>query len=304
MQKQEKSKNKSESKSKSKKKSKSKSKGKRKSKNKSKNKSKSKSKSKNKCKSNSKRKNKSESKSKGKARAKTKAREKQKQKRKQKQGQEQKKSKRKRKSKSRSNRKSKSKSKSKNKTKSYSKNESKTNSKSKNKGKRKSKGKIKSKNKSKSKSFVPQAEICRDKDGSLLTDNREMIERWMQRFNEHLNGEENVGTDDQGNGGFDYVSTVEDGNEPTPTLREVNDAIQHLKNNKAAGKDGIAAKLIKLGPERLATCLHRIFDAGTRNKNTRSRNQDLGSILEEEIRIPDAGYLNQDNGSSILESLS
>ncbi|XP_058816401.1 uncharacterized protein LOC131679682 [Topomyia yanbarensis] len=41
------------------------------------------------------------------------------------------------------------------------------------------------------KGFVPQAEICRDKDGSLLTDNREVIDRWKQHFDEHLNGEEN-----------------------------------------------------------------------------------------------------------------
>ncbi|XP_065079961.1 uncharacterized protein LOC135702848 [Ochlerotatus camptorhynchus] len=47
--------------------------------------------------------------------------------------------------------------------------------------------------------------------------------------------------------------------DPTPTLREVKDAIQQLKNNKAAGKDGIAAKLIKMGPENSATCLHRII---------------------------------------------
>ncbi|XP_058817605.1 uncharacterized protein LOC131680905 [Topomyia yanbarensis] len=76
------------------------------------------------------------------------------------------------------------------------------------------------------KGFVPQTEICRDKDGSLLTDNRAVIGRWEQHFDEHLNGAENVGTDDQGNGGFDYVSVVEDGKEPTPTLREVKDAIQ------------------------------------------------------------------------------
>ena len=36
--------------------------------------------------------------------------------------------------------------------------------------------------------FVPRAEICRDKDGGLLTDGREVIERWKQHFGEHLNG--------------------------------------------------------------------------------------------------------------------
>ncbi|XP_062716068.1 uncharacterized protein LOC134291831 [Aedes albopictus] len=108
------------------------------------------------------------------------------------------------------------------------------------------------------KGYVPQAEICRDKEGSLLTDKREVIERWKQHFDEHLNGEENVGTEDQGSGGNDYVGAAEDGNEPTPTLREVKDAIHQLKNNKAAGKDGIAAELIKMGPEKLATCLHQL----------------------------------------------
>ncbi|XP_062707776.1 uncharacterized protein LOC134288081 [Aedes albopictus] len=77
-------------------------------------------------------------------------------------------------------------------------------------------------------------------------------------IDEHLNGEENVGTEDQGSGGNDYVGAAEDGNEPTPTLREVKDAIHQLKNNKAAGKDGIAAELIKMGPEKLATCLHQL----------------------------------------------
>ncbi|XP_065080620.1 uncharacterized protein LOC135703351 [Ochlerotatus camptorhynchus] len=107
--------------------------------------------------------------------------------------------------------------------------------------------------------FVPRAEMCKDKDGSLLTDGREVIERWKQHFDAHLNGEENVGTGDQCNGGNDYVSAAEDRTDPTPTLREVKDSIQQLKNNKAAGKDGVAAKLIKMGPEKLATCLHRMI---------------------------------------------
>lgn len=107
--------------------------------------------------------------------------------------------------------------------------------------------------------FVLRAEICRDKDGSLLTDGREVIERWKQHFDQHLNGVENVGTEAHGNGGNDDASAAEDGNEPTPTLREVKDAIRQLKTNKAAGKDGIAAELIKMDPEKLAICLHRLI---------------------------------------------
>ncbi|XP_065094358.1 uncharacterized protein LOC135714872 [Ochlerotatus camptorhynchus] len=74
--------------------------------------------------------------------------------------------------------------------------------------------------------FVPRAEMCKNKDGSLLTNEREVIERWKQHFDAHLNGEENVSTGDQRNGGNDYVSAEEDGTDPTPMLSEVKDAIQ------------------------------------------------------------------------------
>ncbi|XP_058456434.1 uncharacterized protein LOC131433845 [Malaya genurostris] len=100
---------------------------------------------------------------------------------------------------------------------------------------------------------VPRAEMYRDKDGSLLTDGREVIKRWKQHFDEHLNGAENVGMGVQDDGGNDYVSAAGDGNDPAPTLREVKDTMHQLKTNKASCKDGIAAELIKMGPEKLAT---------------------------------------------------
>ncbi|KRG00484.1 uncharacterized protein Dwil_GK27899, partial [Drosophila willistoni] len=109
------------------------------------------------------------------------------------------------------------------------------------------------------KGFVPRAEMCRDKDGSILTDGREVIERWKQHYDEHLNGAENTGTEGQDSEGDGYVSTADSGNQPAPTMGEVKDAIQQLKNNKAAGKDGIGAELIKMGPDRLAAYLHRLI---------------------------------------------
>ncbi|XP_058448806.1 uncharacterized protein LOC131428778 [Malaya genurostris] len=106
---------------------------------------------------------------------------------------------------------------------------------------------------------VPRAEMCRNKDGSLLMDGREVIKRSKQHFDEHLNGAENVDMGVQDNRGNDYVSAAEDGNDPAPTPREVKDAVHQLKTNKAAGEDVIAAELIKMGPEKLATCLHRLI---------------------------------------------
>ncbi|XP_058453484.1 craniofacial development protein 2-like [Malaya genurostris] len=35
--------------------------------------------------------------------------------------------------------------------------------------------------------FMPRAEMCRDKEGGILTDERELIERWRQHYDEHLN---------------------------------------------------------------------------------------------------------------------
>lgn len=45
--------------------------------------------------------------------------------------------------------------------------------------------------------FVPRAEMCRDKDGSILTDDREVTERWKQHFDEHLNGVQEEDQDPQ-----------------------------------------------------------------------------------------------------------
>ncbi|XP_055586813.1 uncharacterized protein LOC129739401 [Uranotaenia lowii] len=106
------------------------------------------------------------------------------------------------------------------------------------------------------KGFVLQAEMCRDKDGGILTDNREMIKRWNQHFDEHLNGA-HAGDQD---GGGRYIAGVDnDAEEPLPTMSEVKEAIRQLNSNKSAGKDGIAAELIKMGPDKFSDFLHRLM---------------------------------------------
>ena len=104
--------------------------------------------------------------------------------------------------------------------------------------------------------FVPRAEMCRDKNGGILTDDREVIERWKQHYDEHLNG---VQAGDHNRSGEDVVGATNDEDVPPPTISEVKDAIRQLKNNKAAGKDGIGAELIKMGPDKLASSLHRLI---------------------------------------------
>ena len=89
--------------------------------------------------------------------------------------------------------------------------------------------------------FVPQADMCRGVDGSLLMDEQEVINRWKQHFNEHLNGaraEEQV-EDNHYNGERNNEAV------PAPTMNEVKEAIKQLKNNKVAGTDGLAPELFK-----------------------------------------------------------
>ena len=86
----------------------------------------------------------------------------------------------------------------------------------------------------------------KSKDGRDLTSDKEQAERWVEHFCEVLN--QSTPTDL-----FDFSS------EPAPiqlditegeiTQQDVRKAINKLKNNKAAGLDGIAAELLKHGKE-------------------------------------------------------
>ena len=61
--------------------------------------------------------------------------------------------------------------------------------------------------------FVPRAEMCRDEEGGILTDEREVIERWRQHYNEHQNGAQ---ADNRASDGGDYVGASADGDVPVP----------------------------------------------------------------------------------------
>ena len=79
--------------------------------------------------------------------------------------------------------------------------------------------------------------MYRDKNGVILTDEREVIDRWKQHFDEHLNGAD-AEAEEQNDRRDDFIDTADEGEEPAPTIREVKDAIRKLKNNKAAVVDG------------------------------------------------------------------
>lgn len=75
---------------------------------------------------------------------------------------------------------------------------------------------------------------------------------WFNGGSNTSSGVKNVGSGDQDNEANDYVSAAEDRNDSTTTQMEVKNAIDYLKLNKAAGKNGLAAEFIESGLEKLA----------------------------------------------------
>jgi hypothetical protein len=102
----------------------------------------------------------------------------------------------------------------------------------------------------------PQIDMCRDANGMLLTNDNEVIERWKQYFDRHLNGEEAIRE-----GTVGYLGPVApDSQLPAPDLHKIKREIRRLKNNKACGRDGLPVELFKHGGEPLAKALHWVIE--------------------------------------------
>lgn len=106
------------------------------------------------------------------------------------------------------------------------------------------------------KGYVPQADMCRDLSGSLLTNECDVIERWKQFFDQHLNGDM---TGNEGETVIDLGARAADERLPTPNLEEVEEEVGRLKRNKAAGVDQLPSELLKHGGDALARALHWVI---------------------------------------------
>jgi hypothetical protein len=97
--------------------------------------------------------------------------------------------------------------------------------------------------------------MCRAKNGELLTNKNQVLERWREPFKEHLNE------------GIDF-----------PSREEIEGALKYLKNNKAAGADSIAAQLFKNGGPNLVDALHEVIQQAwtSENKNTERPSEQEG----------------------------
>ncbi|XP_076041920.1 uncharacterized protein LOC143025796 [Oratosquilla oratoria] len=90
----------------------------------------------------------------------------------------------------------------------------------------------------------------------LIIDKKEILDRWAEHYQHHLN----MGnpTDPTAFGTLPDIPSLPE-LDNMPTRREVHKLVTSLKNNKAAGPDGIPAEILKYGGRAITDCPHNIF---------------------------------------------
>ncbi|XP_058127717.1 uncharacterized protein LOC131291223 [Anopheles ziemanni] len=105
-------------------------------------------------------------------------------------------------------------------------------------------------------SSEPAIDMCRDREGGLLTSSGEVVERWRQHFEEHLNG---VNLNRSMDAEVPLGAPGHDDDYPVPSLYEVVQVMRKLKSNRAAGDDQLSGELFQHGGESLARVLHLVI---------------------------------------------
>ena len=99
--------------------------------------------------------------------------------------------------------------------------------------------------------FNPKLNICKDKNGEVLTENGKVMERWREYFNDiFTRNAEQIEP-------IIYYTVEPEIKEPT--YEEVTYVIMCLKNHKAAGSDGITAELLSNGGDALFHRIHQLI---------------------------------------------
>jgi hypothetical protein len=102
--------------------------------------------------------------------------------------------------------------------------------------------------------FEPQVAMCRTKNGELFTNKHQVLARWKEHFEEHLNkgseSEQPTRPVDLRDDGVDI---------DLPSREEIEWALKFLKNNKAACVDSIAAELLINGGPNMVDALHAVI---------------------------------------------
>ena len=103
--------------------------------------------------------------------------------------------------------------------------------------------------------FPKTSGAVKNKEGSILTKEDEVLQRWKEHFEEILNREEPESIADVDTN----TPVIEEISSDYITKDEIHKAIMNLKNGKAPGDDMIAAELLKADMKTTVTLLHKLF---------------------------------------------
>jgi hypothetical protein len=120
--------------------------------------------------------------------------------------------------------------------------------------------------------------MCRAKNEELCPNKNQVLARWKEHFEEHLNegseSEQPTRPVDLRDDGVDI---------DLPSCEEIEGALKYLKNNKVAGADSIAAELLKNGEPNLVDALHAVIQhyrkAGPRGYCVQCTRRAINSIV-------------------------
>ena len=110
--------------------------------------------------------------------------------------------------------------------------------------------------------FKSRVNICRNEDGSLISNQQEMLDVCVRHFKTLLNRRNDnecvtfITTSSNQMSKGKTQDTID-----APTTEETETAQKKLKNNKAPGTDSIPAELLKFGGDRLKQWLKRMFSS-------------------------------------------
>jgi len=103
--------------------------------------------------------------------------------------------------------------------------------------------------------FQPRTVLCRNKEGTLLNEEYDILRKWAEHFDELLNKDfSNKNVTSQ-----ETYQLHSDTDEPAPTLDEVANAIKKLSDNKESVINPIQAEIIKKASPDFFECMYQLI---------------------------------------------